>query len=72
MNSVERIAYYTDNVEKEAPHEIPDMKPPAAWPSSGEIQMRDVVMRYRPGLPPVLKGINLAVGGGEKIGVIGR
>jgi ABC-type transport system involved in cytochrome bd biosynthesis fused ATPase/permease subunit len=34
--------------------------------------MDSVVMSYRAGLPPVLKGISLSVKGGEKVGVIGR
>lgn len=29
-------------------------------------------MTYRPGLPPVLKGITLSIEDGEKIGVVGR
>ncbi|KAF8750785.1 ABC protein [Rhizoctonia solani] len=37
-----------------------------------EIEFRDLVMSYRPGLPPVLRGVSLHVRGGEKIGVVGR
>jgi hypothetical protein len=29
-------------------------------------------MSYRPGLPKVLKGIEMRIEGGEKIGVVGR
>lgn len=29
-------------------------------------------MSYRPDLPPVLKGMTLSVGAGERIGVVGR
>lgn len=29
-------------------------------------------MSYRPGLPPVLKGVSLLIPGGEKIGIVGR
>ena len=28
MNSVERIVYYTAEIEQESPHQIPDQKPP--------------------------------------------
>lgn len=72
MNSVERMVYYTEHIEQEAPHEIESVKPPASWPSAGEIELKDVAMRYRPSLPPVLKGLSLSVRSGEKIGIVGR
>ena len=34
--------------------------------------MKDVVLKYRPELPPVLKGLSMSVQGGEKIGIVGR
>ncbi|KZT73648.1 ABC protein [Daedalea quercina L-15889] len=74
MSSVERVVEYSraDRIEQEAPHEIKDHKPPEEWPSRGAIEFNDVVMRYRPGLPFVLKGLSLSIRGGEKIGVVGR
>ncbi|KAL0070194.1 hypothetical protein AAF712_002684 [Marasmius tenuissimus] len=72
MNAVERILYYTNEVEQEPPHEIPDNKPPTSWPQTGSIEMGDVVVSYRPGLPPVLKGVSLNIRGGEHIGIVGR
>lgn len=72
MSSVERILYYTDNIEPEAPDEIPDADPePGTWPSTGEIEFSKASMRYRDG-PLVLKELSLTVKGGEKIGVCGR
>lgn len=61
-----------DQIEQEAPHEIEDKKPPPEWPANGTIEFKDIVMRYRPGLPYVLKGLSLNIRGGEKIGVVGR
>ncbi|KAI0768143.1 ABC protein [Trametes elegans] len=74
MSSVERIVEYSrdDQIPQEAPHEIPDNKPPAEWPAQGAIEFKEVVMRYREGLPFVLKGLSMQVHGGEKIGVVGR
>lgn len=72
MNSVERLLHYANNLEREAPAEIPETRPPVEWPSGGAIEFKNVVMRYRPDLPPVLKGLNLSVRPGEKIGVVGR
>lgn len=73
MNAVERTVHYTrdDFIEQEPPHVIEDKRPPPEWPNNGALQFRDVVMRYRPGLPPVLKGITMDIKGGEKIGVVG-
>lgn len=72
MNSVERIVYYTTEIEQEAPHELPDKKPATAWPSVGRVELKDIFLSYRPGLPSVLKGITMTVEAGEKIGIVGR
>uniref|UniRef100_A0A8H7Y0W3 ABC transporter n=1 Tax=Psilocybe cubensis TaxID=181762 RepID=A0A8H7Y0W3_PSICU len=72
MNSVERIVYYAHGVEQEAPHDIPDKKPPPSWPAEGRLVLKDVVLSYRPELPAVLKGISMNVAAGEKIGIVGR
>ncbi|CAE6453958.1 unnamed protein product, partial [Rhizoctonia solani] len=74
MNGVERILFYAQHVEQEAPYETPDPKnePPASWPETGAVDIQDVVMSYRPGLPAVLRGLNMRINGGEKIGIVGR
>jgi ATP-binding cassette subfamily C (CFTR/MRP) protein 1 len=59
-------------LEQEAPHEIPEMKPPPEWPAKGAIDLKDLTLCYRPGLPNVLHGISLSIRGGEKIGIVGR
>ena len=38
--SVERITHYANDLAPEAPHELPDSKPPAGWPGAGEIEFR--------------------------------
>ncbi|CEQ43018.1 SPOSA6832_04911, partial [Sporobolomyces salmonicolor] len=72
MNSIERVLYYAHKLEAEAPAVIEDSRPPQDWPAQGAIKFKNVVMSYRPGLPPVLKGLSLSVGAGERIGVVGR
>ncbi|ORY35691.1 P-loop containing nucleoside triphosphate hydrolase protein [Naematelia encephala] len=72
MVGAERIMYYANELEQEAPHQIEQTKPPANWPSEGRIEFDDVRMRYRPELPDVLKGLSLSVGKAEKVGVVGR
>ena len=72
MNGVERLLHYANEIEQEGAHAVPDHKPPPEWPSRGHISMSKVVMRYREGLPTVLKGLSMNIKGGEKIGIIGR
>ncbi|KAI0268425.1 ABC transporter [Russula aff. rugulosa BPL654] len=72
MNSVERIVYYARDLEQEPPHEIPERRPAASWPRDGKLEIKDAVLKYRPELPLVLKGLSMTVTGGEKIGIVGR
>ena len=72
MNSVERIIYYAHDLEQEPPHEIPERNPTAPWPSDGKLEIKEAVLKYRPELPLALKGLSMNVGGGEKIGIVGR
>ncbi|XP_044502661.1 ABC transporter C family member 4-like [Mangifera indica] len=71
MVSVERIKQFT-NIPSEAAWEIKDRLPPPNWPARGNIDLKDLQVRYRPNTPLVLKGITLSIHGGEKIGVVGR
>ena len=41
-------------------------------PSSLSLKIRDIFMRYREDLPPVLKGLNLSIVGGSRVGIVGR
>lgn len=70
MNSVERLRYYGTQLEEEAPLHTIDVRP--TWPEKGEIIFDNVEMRYRDGLPLVLKGLDMHVRGGERIGIVGR
>ena len=72
MTSVERILHYTTDIEQEAPHEILNQKPPVSWPAQGQIVLKNVVLKYRPELPSVLKGLSMDVKAGEKVGIVGR
>jgi ATP-binding cassette subfamily C (CFTR/MRP) protein 4 len=45
---------------------------PKNWPETSDIYFNDVHMKYRPHLPPVLKGLTYHVKTGQKVGIIGR
>jgi len=68
MNAVERIDFYTHNIPAEPDTVEPPVAVPAEWPATGRVEFRDYSMRYREGLPLVLKKTSFAVGAGEKVG----
>jgi ATP-binding cassette subfamily C (CFTR/MRP) protein 1 len=87
MNAVERLVEY-DGEREEAPalgegavesaaagggrqHQHVSLLP-RGWPSYGALAVENLVVRYRPDLPPVLRGVSFAVDGGQKLGVVGR
>jgi ABC-type multidrug transport system fused ATPase/permease subunit len=47
-------------------------RPPSDWPSQGAVDVKGLYVRYRPELPPVLKGLSFSVAPREKVGVVGR
>ncbi|KAI0473842.1 P-loop containing nucleoside triphosphate hydrolase protein [Xylariaceae sp. FL0804] len=68
MNAAERIVEYT-----ELPTEsLAGVRPPAAWPTEGRVEVSDLVVGYADDLPPVLKGLSFAVERNERVGVVGR
>lgn len=72
MVSVERIDEYT-RLDNEAASRTPrDDALEGVWPSEGAIVFRGAQLRYRPGLPLVLKGLDISIPGGSKVGVVGR
>ncbi|KAG1834405.1 P-loop containing nucleoside triphosphate hydrolase protein [Suillus variegatus] len=62
FNAVERVVEY-----------LGKSRPPAYWPSSdGQLVVENLVVRYSPDLPDVLKNISFVVQPSEKIGVVCR
>lgn len=70
MNATERVHYYGTELEEEAP--LHRVEVDASWPEKGHIVFDHTQMRYRDGLPLVLKGLTMDVRGGERIGIVGR
>eukprot|EP00957_Ditylum_brightwellii_P023387 1764716-Ditylum_brightwellii.AAC.1 len=72
MVAVERIKQYS-MIPSEAPrHTEEDKNLPHRWPIGGAIEFKSVEMRYRPGLPLVLKGLTLNIPARSKVGIVGR
>ena len=45
----------------------PPVQPPPGWPARGEVEFKQVAMRYRPGLPLVLRGVSFKAAAKEKV-----
>lgn len=69
--SVERVLEYA-NLPSEAPEVMFKNRPNMGWPAQGAVNFKNYSTRYREGLEPVLKDINLDIKPHEKIGVVGR
>jgi len=72
FNCVERVLDYTTNVPSEASAIVASQRPPLNWPNAGALELRQFYFRYRPGLPLVLKNLNLCLAPGERMGIVGR
>lgn len=42
------------------------------WPEKASLEFKNVSMRYREGLPLVLKNVSFKILPGEKVGIVGR
>ncbi len=72
MNSVERLCHYANDLEQESDYKIPGRAPAPEWPQNGAINFNNVSLRYRSGLPLVLKNLDIKVEANQKIGICGR
>lgn len=68
LNSVERVDFYS---KLPAEHWEGEVRP-AGWPTVGGLVFEGLELRYRPDLPPVIKGLSLEIRAGEKVGIVGR
>ncbi|KAI0014468.1 ABC transporter [Xylariaceae sp. FL0662B] len=58
-----KIGGYSDNPESVVPEN---------WPTSGEVEFRDVTIKYDVDGPDILKNINLKFAAGERVAIVGR
>eukprot|EP00644_Phytophthora_capsici_P008365 jgi/Phyca11/114358/e_gw1.26.296.1 len=80
MTSVERLLFFRqieseDNTGKTVQDLLDRAYPESkihTWPSRGSIRFDQLCLRYRPELPLVLRGVNMDIVAGEKVGICGR
>jgi ABC-type multidrug transport system fused ATPase/permease subunit len=70
--SLERIFQYSGEGEEAAWETVGDEAAEAGWPGAGQLEVKDLTVRYRPDLQPVLRDISLVLRPGERVGVVGR
>merc|ERR1719210_818443 len=71
FNCVERVMEYATKLPTEAALTT-NTGPAAGWPTRGVLEVANLHLRYRPGLPLVLKGISFTTAAGERLGIVGR
>ncbi|KAF8157942.1 P-loop containing nucleoside triphosphate hydrolase protein [Crassisporium funariophilum] len=69
-NSLERIQGYIAIEHEPMPTE--SGKPPAAWPTSGDLLVEKLSARYSQSGPNVLHDISFHISSGQRVGVVGR
>lgn len=81
LQSFHRVKEYAALEPEEKADETPSPRPtapsassaaPADWPRTGAVEFRNVTVRYDPDGPDILKDINLRIGAGERVAVVGR
>ncbi|KAF4617652.1 hypothetical protein D9613_005677 [Agrocybe pediades] len=69
-NSLERIQSYIDIEHEPKPTE--SGKPPASWPTSGDLRVENLSARYSQNGPKVLNDISFHIESGQRVGIVGR
>lgn len=72
MVAVERVLGYRALPPESALDNEYDKEVTTDWPKVGAIDVNNLSVRYRAGLPLSLRGLSFKVKGGERIGVVGR
>ena len=70
--ALERISEYMEREEEAAWSRPEDADLPYNWPTRADLKLSNVSVRYREGLPLVLRHLNFTIRHGEKIGICGR
>ncbi|KAJ2877864.1 Transporter of the ATP-binding cassette (ABC), partial [Coemansia aciculifera] len=68
---VSTFRQYSD-LEPEAPYIVDDCRVPSEWPDSGNVEFKNLSVRYGADLGYALNNLNFTVRPGEKIGIVGR
>ena len=70
LNSFERVEEWVQLPPEDTPTD--NKQPPAAWPTQGDVQIRELSVKYSKDTPEVLNKISFDVKPGERVGIVGR
>ena len=70
LGAVPRLRTFSAETESQDGY-VQQPDPLADWPQSGRIELKDLHAGYDPS-KPILRGISLAIGNAEKVGICGR
>ncbi|KAJ2014258.1 Multidrug resistance-associated protein 1 [Coemansia sp. S680] len=60
------------DIGPEAPYVVDDCRVPSEWPNIGNVEFKNLSVKYGAGLDYALKNLNFTARPGEKIGIVGR
>ena len=70
LNSFERVMQYANLPSEPLPTETG--KPPAAWPTDGDVTVKDLSVKYALDGPKVLSNVTFSIKSKERVGICGR
>ncbi|CAM9318351.1 unnamed protein product, partial [Discosporangium mesarthrocarpum] len=71
VNSIERLDEYC-KLPQEAPAIVPDKRPQGTWPSTGEVDVKNLTLKYASASEPILHGVTFHVPPQTRVGIVGR
>jgi ABC-type multidrug transport system fused ATPase/permease subunit len=70
LNSFERVMQYATLPSEPLPSE--EGKPPAAWPTDGDVTVKNLSVKYALDGPKVLSNVTFSIKSKERVGICGR
>ncbi|KAJ2825959.1 Transporter of the ATP-binding cassette (ABC) [Coemansia sp. 'formosensis'] len=70
-NEIETFRQFSD-LEPEAPYIVDDCRAPSDWPLNGNVELKNLSVKYGADQDYALKNLNVTIRPGEKIGIVGR
>ncbi|KAJ2746305.1 hypothetical protein GGI19_006427, partial [Coemansia pectinata] len=70
-NDITTFRQFLD-IKPEAPYAVDNCRVPSEWPHNGNVEFKDLSVKYGAHQPYVLKNLNINLRPGEKVGIVGR